>query len=337
MNGIFVVPILVSFFVTLLVIPGWIKKMKNAGLVGKDINKVNGGLVAESGGVVVVLGFAVGVMIYIAINTFILKNTDNFVEIFSLMTVIFFVAFVAFTDDIHYKIGWKIGLRRRTRIILVAFASIPLVAINAGKSTIGIPFFGAVDIGIFYPLILIPLGIVGATTTYNFLAGFNGLEAGQGIILLSALAIVSYSTGSFWLAIVALCMVAALIAFIIFNFYPAVIFPGDSMTYPVGGLIAIMAILGNFEKIAVFFFIPCIAEFFLKARGKFVKQSYGKPQKDGSLTLRYEKIYSLNHVAIRLMEKASIKPTEKRVVLSIWLFQILVILLGFIIFGEGIF
>ncbi|HIF03136.1 MAG TPA: glycosyl transferase family 4, partial [Nitrospinaceae bacterium] len=33
----------------------------------------------------------------------------------------------------------------------------------------------------------IPLGIVGAATTFNFLAGFNGLETGQGILIFSGL------------------------------------------------------------------------------------------------------------------------------------------------------
>ena len=190
---------------------------------------------------------------------------------------------------------------------------------------------------IIYPLFIIPLGIVGVTTTYNFLAGLNGLEAGQGIILVSVFSLVAYMTGSYWLALVGLCMIASLFAFMLYNFYPAKIFPGDSLTYTVGGMLGIMAILGNFEKIAVFFFIPFVIEFFLKARGKFVKQSFGEPKKDGSLTLRYEKIYSLNHVAIKLMEKAGIKPTERKVVLSIWLFQIAIIVVGFFIFKRGIF
>lgn len=334
MDNILIFPVLISFFVTLFLISPWIKRAKKGGLVGKDINKTNGKMVAEAGGVMVVLGFALGILVYIAINTFVFGNSENIVEIFALMSSVFFIAFVAFTDDI---LGWKIGLRRRTRIILVAFASVPLVAINAGKSVVSIPFFGAADVGFFYPLILIPLGVVGATTTYNFLAGFNGLEAGLGIILLSAMSLVAFMTGSPWLAVIGLCMVVALFAFLIFNFYPAEVFPGDSLTYPIGGLVAIMAILGNFEKIAVFFFVPYIIEFFLKARGKFIKQSYGMPQKDGSLKMRYDKIYSLNHVAIKLMDGAGIKVTEKKIVLFVWIFQILIIALGFIIFWEGIF
>ena len=63
-------------------------------------------------------------------------------------------------------------------------------------------------------------------------------------------------------------MVGALIGFYIYNKFPAKVFPGDILTYSVGALIAGMAILGNFEKIAVFVFIPYIIETILKSRGK---------------------------------------------------------------------
>ena len=267
---------------------------------------------------------------------FVLKSTNSLlVEVFALLTVVLLLSSIGFIDDLF---GWrKGGLSRRTRLILTAFASIPLIAINAGKSSIVLPFFGQIDLGLMYPLFLIPLGIIGATTTYNFLAGFNGLEAGQGILILSASAIVAYFTGNSWLSVVAICMCFSLFAFLIFNFCPAKIFPGDVMTYPVGGLIAIMCIIGNFEKIAVFFFIPVIIEFFLKGRGKYIQQSFGKPNKDGSLDLRYEKIYGLTHLAIYLMKKFGIKATEIKVVLLIWTFQLIIILIGFFIFREGIF
>lgn len=336
-DQILIIPILASFFVTLFLIPAWIRKAKAMGLVGKDIHKKDKEEVAESGGINIVVGFAAGVLLYIALNTFVFRSDTNLIKIFSLLCSVLLIAFVAFSDDIIYLANWKTGLRRRTRLVLVAFASIPLVVINAGKSSIILPFLGSVEFGLFYPLFLIPLGIVGATTTFNFLAGFNGLEAGLGVLILSALAIVAYFTGSAWLTVVALCMVASLLAFLIFNFNPAKIFPGDTLTYSVGVMIAIMAILGNFEKIALFFFIPCVIEVFLKGRGRFVKESYGRLMENGYLDLRYRKIYSLNHLAIYLMQKYDMKPTEIKVVFSIWIFQIVVILIGFLIFRNGIF
>ena len=71
-------------------------------------------------------------------------------------------------------------------------------------------------------------------------------------------------------------------------------------------------------------------------RGKLVKQSFGKPMADGSLGLRYDKIYGLEHASIALMNKMRIRPTEKKVVFAIWAFQIIVVILGFVIFRDGI-
>ena len=333
-NYVLFIPALISFFVTLFLIPNWIKRAKKAKIVGKDIHKIEKTEVAEAGGVTVIAGFSLGALSYIAINTFIIGSTNKFIEIFALMLTIILISFIAFIDDI---VGWKIGLRKKTRIILVLFATIPLIAINAGKSIITIPFIGLIDLGIAYPLILIPIGILGATTTYNFLAGFNGLETGLGIIVLTGLSIVSYLLGNVWLFEISLIMVAALIAFLIFNYCPAKILPGDSLTYPIGGLIAIMSILGDFERIAVFFFIPFIIEFFLKLRGKLVKESFAKIDKAGNLDLRYDKIYGLTHLSMFLMKKFGIKPTERKVTLSIWVFQIIIIILGFILFREALF
>lgn len=335
-NYFLLIPILISFFVTLFIIPLWIRKAKQINLVWDDMNKIKSDKAAGSGGMIVILGFIVGAFFYIAYKIFFLKSqSESLVEIFALITVVLLLACVGFVDDL---LGWKQGgLSKRSRIIMVLLTSIPLIAINAGKSSMVLPFIGEVELGLIYPLLFIPIGITGAAVTFNFLAGFNGLEAGQGSLLLTALAIVSYFTGSVWLSIIALCVTAALLAFLLFNFCPARIFPGDSLTYPIGGLIAIMAILGNFEKIAVFFFIPIILEVILKARGKLIKQSFGKPLPGGSLDLKYDKIYSLNHLSIYLMKKLDIKPTERKVVLSIWSFQFIIILVGFLIFRGGIF
>ncbi len=330
----FLVPVFASFFVTLLIIPVWIKRARNCNLVGKDVHKIDKRKVSEAGGVTVLAGFLFGTLIFVAISTFFFNSTMNFIEIMATLVVMLSVALIGLIDDI---LGWKVGLSKKLRMVLVAFASIPLIAINAGRSIVALPFIGPTDIGLVYPLLLIPIGIVGASTTFNFLAGYNGQEAGQGILILSALAIVAYFTGSLWLSVIALVMIFSLLAFLIFNFYPSRILPGDSLTYMVGALIAVMAILGNFERIATFFFIPYILEIFLKARGKLEKESFANVKKDGSLELRYKKIYSLNHLMILVLKKAKIKTTEKRVVYSMWVFQLIFILLGFLIFKGGIF
>jgi UDP-N-acetylglucosamine--dolichyl-phosphate N-acetylglucosaminephosphotransferase len=326
MEPILLLTIFASFFCTFLLIPFWIKKAKQIGLIWEDMNKFERSeKVAGSGGLIVLIGFMIGVLTYIAIITFFLKTDSQILEIFSLLISILFVGFVGFIDDL---LGWrKGGLSPRSRIVLVFFAAIPLMVINAGNSTMM-----GIDLGLFFPLIFIPLGIVGATTTYNFLAGFNGLEAGQGIILLSALSIVNYLIGNSWLSIISLCMIAPLIAFYIFNKSPAKLFPGDIMTYSIGALIAGIAILGNLEKITLFFFIPYIFETILKSRGKLKKSSFGIPNPEGSLEKPFSKIYGLTHLSILVLSKFKKKVYEKDVVNLIHAFQILIILLGFFLF-----
>jgi len=325
---------ILGFLLTFFTMPFWIKKVRQAGLVWEDMNKYERPKnIAGSGGIVVVLAFVIGVLYYVAVRTFVVNDTDGMtIQIFALLSVVLILTIVGIIDDLF---GWKNkGLSIKSRLILAFVASIPLVVINAGSSVINFPFVGEVNLGLLYPLVLIPLGVVGATTTYNFLAGFNGLEAGQGIIILSFLSFVSYTVGIPWLSVIGLTMVASILGFWFYNKNPARVFPGDSLTWSIGALIACMAILGNFEKIALFVFIPYIMETGLKLRGKLGKQSFGKPNEDGSLDLLYEKIYGLEHVAISILKK--IKPSKKvyenDVVWLIHGFQILFVTLAYLIF-----
>ena len=327
MNYILILPLAISLIVVFTLMPWWIRKVRSIGLVWEDMNKAKGEKVSGSGGVIVLLAFLLSVLSYVAYRVFILENQNGFLlEIFVILTMVVFMGFIGFIDDLF---GWrKGGLSARSRILIVLFGSIPLIAIKAGDSIMNFPIFGAVDLGLIYPLFFIPLGVVATTTTFNMLAGFNGLEAGQGIILLSGLSLVSYLTGNAWLAVVCLCMVLALIGFFTYNKFPARVFPGDVMTYAIGVMIATIAILGNFEKIATFFYIPYMLEVILKSRGRLKKSSFGKPMKDGTIENQYNKVYSLNHLSILVLKKIGIKSTEQNAVRLIWIFQIFIIILG---------
>jgi len=322
------ISILISFFLTVLMLPKWIKKCQEVGLLWENMNRFGHPKnLASSGGVVVIMAFTLGVLFYVALKTFVFGGTVRALEIFSLLSVILIFGIIGLTDDL---LGWKHrGLSAKLRLALAFTASIPLVVINAGTHIMILPFLGVVNFGILYPLVLIPLGVAGVATSYNFLAGFNGLEAGQGILILSFLSYVAYVTGSPWLAIVGLCMVASLAGFYLFNKFPATVLPGDILTYAVGALIVGMAILGNFEKIAVVIFIPYFLEIILKLRGGLKKHSFGIPDRKGNLGMPYKKIYGLEHLAIRILNRFG-RATEEKVVYLIYIFQIIFILLAFL-------
>ena len=326
MEYVLLISVLVSFLLTVSFLPMWIRTCRKIGLVWEDMNKFGHPKnVAASGGIVVIMAFVLGVLSYVALKTFLFGGQVMTLEIFALLSMILIFGLAALVDDM---LGWKRGgLPMRIRLLLAFAASVPLVVINAGTHSMSVPFIGSVNFGILYPLVLIPLAVVGVGTTYNFLAGFNGLEAGQGILILSFLSFVSYITGSAWLAIVGLCMVGALVGFWIYNKVPAKVFPGDIMTYSIGALIAGMAILGNFEKVVLVIFIPYILEVIFKVRGRFKKYSFGVPLKDGTLKMPYDKIYGLEHLAIKVLGKGA---TERKVVYLVHAFQILFILIGFL-------
>jgi UDP-N-acetylglucosamine--dolichyl-phosphate N-acetylglucosaminephosphotransferase len=276
--------------------------------------------VAASGGIVVVISFIVSVLIYVGLKTFIYSPSAFEIQIFALLTVILFFSLIGLIDDM---LGWKNGgLSVRTRIGLSLLASIPLVVINAGNPSVNLPILGAINFGILYPLVIIPLAIAFVSTTFNFLAGFNGLEAGMGILLISFASIVSYVTGSLWLAAIGVCMIVPLIVFLFFNWFPAKVFPGDILTYTIGSLFVSMAILGNFEKAAIIVFIPFLIEVVLKSRGRLAKHSFGVPDKNNNLSLKYDKIYGLTHFSIWFLSKFEKNVKESHCVIFIYLIEL---------------
>jgi len=328
--------ILISFVLTMLILPKWIRKCRKVGLLWEEMHKLGHPKnVAASGGIVVVMAFVLGVLSYVAIRTFVLDGNGTTLDIFALLSVILILALIGIIDDLF---GWQHGgLSARFRLFLALLASIPLVVINSGVHNMAFPFLGIVEFGILYPLLIVPLGVVGATTTYNFLAGVGGLESGQGIIILSFLSLIAYVTGSSWLALIGLCMVASLVVFYFYNKPHAKVFPGDSLTWAIGALIACMAILGNFEKIALFVFMLYALEVILKLRGRLKKQSFLIPQKDGSLEMPYNKIYGLTHLSLFILKKFKRKVYERDVTYLIFIVQIIICLLALLIFREGLF
>ena len=75
MNIILLFSLIISFALTFITIPFWIRKASKAGLVWEDMNKFGKKKnVAGSGGVIVVMAFIIGTLYYIATRTFFLGN-----------------------------------------------------------------------------------------------------------------------------------------------------------------------------------------------------------------------------------------------------------------------
>jgi UDP-N-acetylglucosamine--dolichyl-phosphate N-acetylglucosaminephosphotransferase len=303
--------IVVSFLVTWITTRKWIRKAPEVGLLGFDMNKPGRPKVAEMGGIGVVFGFGMGMLVYIGLMTFYLDR-PYYISILATLCTVLITCIIGMMDDL---LGWKKGLKQWQKPIFTLFAALPMMVVNAGQSTMNLPIVGTVDWGILYPLLIVPIGIVGASNVYNMVAGYNGLEAGMGVVMLSALAYIAFITGRQSAMILAICMVSALIAFLYFNWYPSKVFPGDTMTYSVGALAACVAILGDMEKIAVVLFLPYAFDFIIQAAGRFRKEAFAKVNEDGGLEKPYNGLYHLTHLAIVVLKHLKGKVYERDVVL----------------------
>lgn len=300
----------------------WMKVALKENILVKDMNKPAHPKVIGYAGIAVLTAFILGILLYVGITVFYFKRAIHLIEIFAILSTLLIIGFIGIVDDLVG--GWRKGLKRWQKPLLTLPATLPLMAIKAGESLMILPIIGLVNLGIAYPLILIPIGIIFASQGFNMLAGLNGLEAGNGMIIISALGFIAWKTGQPWLALVALIMTASLFAFYLFNKYPSKIFPGDVLLYPIGALVAAIAILGNMERIAIILFLPYIAEFFIKAKNKMSTECFLTPNKDSSLEPP-EKIGSLTHLIAKIIKKIKGKVYENDIVLSIYLIELLLV------------
>jgi len=302
--------VLISFLATMVITQKWIRKAPEIGLHGYDMNKPGKPKVAEMGGICVIFGFLLGMLIYIGFMTFYFHN-PKCVDILAVLCTVLMTCIIGMMDDL---LGWKKGLSQWQKPIFTLFAALPLMVVNTGHSTMTMPIVGTIDWGIFYPLLIVPIGIVGASNAYNMLGGYNGLEAGMGVIILSTLGYVGLLSGKTDASVLAFVMVGALLAFLYFNRYPAKVFPGDTLTYSVGALIACIAIVGNIQRIAVILFIPYAIDSLLSLRKRFRAEAFAKVNDDGSLEQPYDKIYHLTHLAVAVLGRAKKMVYERDVV-----------------------
>lgn len=341
-----IIPAAITFFVTVGSTKFVMDYLYGAGVVAEDHNKAKPRILPSSGGLAVVFGIIVGALTYAFGGSF-----DFFTPVLSISNLlavslaITLIALIGFLDDINVKaqrvratglMDRKQGLKKWQKPILTLVGALPLMAINAGVSTVNVPFLGPVSFGLVYPLLILPLAVVFVSNAFNLLGGFDGLQPGMALI--ASMGFMSYffffgsGNAGYTGALLSVLLFAALLAFLPFNKFPARIIPGDSFTYAMGAMLVAIMAMGNAESFGVIIFIPWIAEFFLHLRRRFDVRDLGIRQRDGTLKAPYGKgIYSLAHVVMNA------KPvTEREVTLYLCATEAAFVLLALILKAHGL-
>lgn len=331
-----IIPAIVAFAITAIGTLFIMSYMLDCGVTAMDHNKRPALTLPSSGGIAVAFGFTVGLLTYVFGTSFhIYSASASLTDIFATIIAVMLIALVGFLDDINVKRelvqatdmkDTKKGLRQWQKPLLTLVGAIPLMAINAGVSTLHIPFVGVVNFGILYPLLIIPLAVIFTSNSFNLLGGFDGIATGSGLIASAALLIYSLVYGTYTGALISSVLFASLLAFIYFNLYPAKVIPGDSFTYAIGAGLVIAMILGNMESFGLIVFMPWIIEFLLHLRRRFNVTDLGKLKKDMTFDPPYGKrIYSWTHIIMNLK-----RCKEWEVSLYMWLICIGFVALGFV-------
>jgi UDP-N-acetylglucosamine--dolichyl-phosphate N-acetylglucosaminephosphotransferase len=308
---------------TRFVMPHLIRKLDGEGITGTDINKPDPKPeIPEMGGLGWLLGLYSGV--FGALIFFTNGPHTTHLYLATLMTITG-AAMAGILDDL-------IGLRQRFKAGLSFIFAAPLV-VFVGDYTIWFPVVGFLDFGIVYPLLLVPLGVASAAQSMNMLEGFNGLSAGNCLIIALGMVAVSFLTGKHDALPLLVPFFGATAVFLAYNRYPAEVFPGDVFTLAAGAYLACCAMIGKFELAGAVMFTPQIVEFFYKQyRGLPSSEWWGVPN-DGKLHCPWDRPRGLAQWFIKRFEDGV---EEGRLVATMWAAQAVFALGGLAISSSSV-
>ncbi|XP_068988300.1 UDP-N-acetylglucosamine--dolichyl-phosphate N-acetylglucosaminephosphotransferase isoform X1 [Bombus flavifrons] len=278
----FIFPILINFamsttvyFLTIRLIPKIKDMFVKANLYGIDMNKKSGEKVPEALGVVTGCLFLITLFLFIPVpfTNYIFNDINfphnEFMEFLAALLSICCMLLLGFADDV-------LDLRWRHKLLLPTIASLPLLMvyyINFNSTLIIVPkplrpWFGlSVDLWVFYYLYMGMLAVF-CTNAINILAGINGLEVGQSLVISISILLFNIIelSGDLWKAhqfslYFMLPYIATSLGLLKFNWYPAQVFVGDTFCYLSGMTFAVVGIIGHFSKTTLLFFIPQIINF----------------------------------------------------------------------------
>ncbi len=255
-----------AFLVTALsgyVFVPWLKKLK----YGQTINDVGPTWHQKKqgtptmGGIMFFVGTIVGVL---GGYLFLISNSDEFmgemvnnqgISLFISVTTALAFGFIGLIDD-YIKIVKKrnLGLTEKQKLVLQFLVTIVFLVgqyyIGHLHTYVNVPFVGQIDLGIFYyPIVF--MGITFMVNAVNLTDGIDGLCSSVTFVVALTFLMISASYGFYTNSIFAASLAGALGGFLVWNFYPAKVFMGDTGSMFLGGSVVAMAWAINCPEILV--------------------------------------------------------------------------------------
>lgn len=209
--------------------------------LGVDINKKDKPMIAEGAGIILLFGLVSS----IAITAFFTKA--HFELLMLLAAAVFFSA-AGFFDDLKNKF--------KKKPLTWTMRALPIGAFSIAW---GFLLTQNIALAVVYGLFLAVIA-----SFQNTFAGLNGWEVGSGLIISLFTA---YLVSDSYLFLPAIGLSFSILALLLYNFYPAKLFPGDAGTLLIGSAIAATAILSKNTQTMItisLFFLPHLIDLALK-------------------------------------------------------------------------
>ena len=147
---------------------------------------------------------------------------------------IFAVFIVGVLDDHHDTVP-------RTKFVVLFVSSLLLSFDGLLIDDVG-TFFGLhISMG-WFALPFTIFAVTGFTNALNLIDGLDGLAGSISLVILAAFFIVGYQHDDAFMMMLSMAFIAALAAFLVFNWHPASIFMGDSGSLTLGFVISLLAV-----------------------------------------------------------------------------------------------
>jgi UDP-N-acetylmuramyl pentapeptide phosphotransferase/UDP-N-acetylglucosamine-1-phosphate transferase len=231
-----------SFILSLLLTKVMIRISFSLGLLGRDVHKPNQPFVPRIGGLAVVITY----LAFSGVALLIFKS--GFAASFLIAPAI--AAVIGFIEDLR-------ELNPLLKPILLLLPGLPVVLLGMYEPRPVLPFIGQVRITILYPLLVLAAYTV-VTNAVNSLDVINGSLVLTSTPPLLMLAGISAINGRIDSSVVAIILIAAMLGFLRYNWFPARAFSGNAGSNLVGAVIAGIAISSRLEVAAIIALIPHI-------------------------------------------------------------------------------
>lgn len=188
---------------------------------------------------------------------------------------------IGFIDD-YIKVVKKrnLGLTAIQKLVLqflVVGLYLLVMRLLGDTTAIVIPFVGAVDLGIFYYIIM-ALVIVGLTNAVNLTDGIDGLDGSiTFFVSLFMMMIANVLPETKSNVLFAAAVAGGCLGFLVWNFHPAKVFMGDTGSLFLGGIVSAMAFAMDMHVLMLLIGVMYLVEMFsVMMQVSYFKITHGK-------------------------------------------------------------